>query len=588
MRYFDDIAVETVVGDYFSLCVSYVGNRDLWGICERKDPDILVAIAGRIAADSPEWEAARAWTGTGGLAAKLVMKRYLERGEAGLTDFNGAFVIIIHDGRKKRIYLITDRTGSHPCFLHSRSAVFCSHQDILASSTDGGGTIDYISVAEFIKTGKLTHPHTYYSDIQAAEYGAIYSVAVQPDGTASVDKKRSFNFDFRIDHSRSEWDVAAELKESFKKAIGRRTLPLFGQSAVSLSGGLDSRAIVGALPDPNRVWSFSFFNKENREFSIARKVAAAAGMKLIPMKRSFDHYGDAAEAGLRIAGGMGDFASNHYLGFREPLRCEGVDNILTGFYCDYLFKGLILDKRINKWLRREQFSDFDYERYMPFFPLGTDYDDAVMARLSGLFPPTLRSDTSPAARLEIERRRIFPLSYEPDNMETLVPLRVLGWYLPTIDNDLIDTYLGIPPSMKLNTSMYAKMVTLLCGRKLTSIVNINTGARVNATWVENMIMTNLGSLRRKIFQRSDSGIETEESWPNWMYYFAKSGKIRSFRDRENAIFNDVLARVSALDLTHFQFDNLSDPQLKLWLRLLSIKLWLEHRITPPPTGVASR
>jgi hypothetical protein len=578
MRYFDDIATDTVSRGLFSLCVSHTGTKNLWSICERKDPDILVALSGRIAEDSPAWEEAKAVEGNGGLAGKLIMKRYLESGESCLTGFNGGFVIVIYDGRKECVFIVTDRTGSHPCFSHARLPVFCSHPDLLASATGESGAIDTVSVTEFIETGKLTHPFTYYSGIRALDYGTVHAVRIPPGGAAVIDKTRYFNFDFSVGHSRSEWDVAAELKESFIKAIARRTLPIFGQSAVSLSAGLDSRAIVGALSDRRRIVSFCFFDEKNREFAIAKQVADAAGMNLIPFKRDFEHYGDSAAAGVRIAAGMGDLGSNHYLGFRTQLTRQGIDNILTGFYCDYVFKGLILDKEENKWLRRERLGDYREQTYMPLFRFGAKHDDGVAARLDALFPASLRTDDSPVGRLERERRRIFPLCYEPDNMETIVPLRVLGWYLPTIDNDLIDTYLKIPPSMKLNTSMYSKMVTLICGKKLSAIENINTGSRVNAHWIEVMIRQNANALKRKLLQRRKKTIASDESWPNWRYYLHNSGTIRGLWDSPAPELTDILVRAIGTNPLKRPIDDFTGREVKLLLRLLTLKIWHEKRI----------
>lgn len=577
MRYFGDINAATVERPGFSLCLASIGSQDLWGTYERKGPDLLIVASGRIAANAESWEKARAISGEGGLAAKMAYTAYSEKGLDGVTELNGGFLILVYDGEKKTVYLITDRSGSHPCFFHAGLGVFCSHPDILASATGEQAAIDPGSIAEFVKTGRLSHPYTYYSSLRALDDGSIYTIKVFPDKNAIIDKKRYFHFNFQIGHSRDEWDIAEELKASFKAAIVRRTLPLFGQSAISLSGGLDSRAIAGALPDPAGIWSFCFFDRENREFSIAKKVALAAGMKFIPLKRAFDHYGDNAAQGVRISGGMGDFGNNHYLGFRNRLRDEGIENIITGFYCDYLFKGLVLDKVENKWLRRERLAPFRLESYMPQFSLGTVYDEAVMTRLATVFPEKLRADGSPEARLEIERRRFFPLCYEPDHLETIVPLRSLGWYLPTIDNDLLATYLKIPPSMKLNTSMYAKMVYLMCGKKLSSIENVNTGARVNASWPEVMFLNNLAALRRKIKARRKPDIATDESWPNWEFYLNTSQKIRSMWTAKNDEFRGHISKITNPDVSLKSIETFQGMDKKFLLRLLTIKLWLENR-----------
>lgn len=51
-------------------------------------------------------------------------------------------------------------------------------------------------------------------------------------------------------------------------------------------------------------------------------------------------------------------AKSKSLSFWEQFLALDIDNIVTGFYCDYLFKGLVLDKKVNKWIRRNKLADF--------------------------------------------------------------------------------------------------------------------------------------------------------------------------------------------------------------------------------------
>lgn len=51
-------------------------------------------------------------------------------------------------------------------------------------------------------------------------------------------------------------------------------------------------------------------------------------------------------------------AKSKSLSFWEQFLALDIDNIVTRFYCDYLFKGLVLDKKVNKWIRRNKLADF--------------------------------------------------------------------------------------------------------------------------------------------------------------------------------------------------------------------------------------
>jgi asparagine synthase (glutamine-hydrolysing) len=471
-----------------------------------------------------------------------------------------------------------------PCFKADKGPydpVFGSHPDILAETCGLNQDLDVTSLAEFLISGKVSFPFTYYKRIRAVDYGAIHTIDVKGDRPIYESGRKYFEFNYSINPLVSEWELAVELGGAFKKAVNRRTLSLFGQTAISLSGGLDSRTILCCADNKDQIQAICFFDEENLEFRLARDIAREAGVKLIPFKRSFEHYGDNAEMGVRISGGMGDFGNNHYLGFRDAFLRTGITNLITGFYCDYLFKALVLNKKVNKFMRKETLTRFQYENYMPLFWFETKYSDEVRSRMDETFPKDVKNDTSDLGLLRIEQKRLFPLCYEPDNQETTIPQRVLGWFLPTIDSDIIDVYLKIPPRYKLNTSMYSKMVEIVCGKSISKIPNINTGARVNASWPELVYSGYMKALKKRFTTKKPS-IATEESWPNWLYYIDSSKLIESLWLHKNDVAKEIFIEVTGRDPYSTRIQDYKGKELKLFLRLLTLKIWLDQR-----TGVSS-
>jgi asparagine synthase (glutamine-hydrolysing) len=580
MKYYADLNVQVFEFDTFRLVLSRPDDLGVWGPCNSIDGKLFVAIVGRIALEADEWAKAKSLPGNGGLACKAISIMYLQGGIKKLENLNGNFVVLVYDSPSQQLHIITDRCGMNPCYassLKDDNFVFSSHPDILANALNLSQDWDLVSITEFLATGKLSYPHSYYNSIKALDYGSIYTIDFI-DNKIKYRMKKYFDFNFNIEHNMSEWDLAEELACSFRKSINRRTLPLFGQTGVSLSGGLDSRALLCSASDKRNIWAFCFFDEENLEYKIAREIAQVTGVKFISLKRDFDHYGDNAEAGVKISGAMGDFGSNHYLGFRDSFRKLGIENIIAGFYCDYLFKSLVLNKHVNKFLRTEKFTKFQYANYMPVYWFDTVYSHRAKDRLDELFPDNVKNNETDRGRLEIEKRRLFPLCNEPDNQETLIPQRVMGWYLPIVDNDIIDTYLKIPPKYKLNTSMYSKMVELQCGEKISRVTNINTGTRVNASHLDLIVHGYRKSIQSKIKKRKKS-IATNESWPNWAYYLCNSKKIEALWMKKNETANDIFKQIMGKDPYEKNIHEYkSDGDLKLFLRLLTIKMWFDQRI----------
>ena len=580
MKYYDDVDVRSFRHPKFTLLLSRVDGWHLWGPYEPIDGKLFIALAGRIVLEADEWEKAKSLSGDGGLACKAIAKMYQEGGITNLGNLNGNFVVFIYDSSLQQLHIITDRCGMYPCYaspMKENDFVLGSHPDILANILNASQDWDLTSLTEFLVTGKVSFPNSYYKSIKALDYGSIHSIDLADDQLI-YRKKKYFDFNFNIEHTLGEWDLAEELACAFRKSINRRNLPIFGQTGISLSGGLDSRSLLCSANDRKNIWTFCFFDEENFEYRIAKEIAKQAEVKFIPLKRNFDHYGDNAEMGVRISGAMGNFGNNHYLGFRDSFRKLGIDNIIAGFYCDYLFKSLVLNKRVNKISRSETFSQFKYENYMPIYWFNTDYSRQVKERLDELFPNSVKNDETDIGRLEIEKRRLFPLSNEPDNQETLIPQRVMGWYLPIVDNDIIDTYLKIPPRYKLNISMYSKMVELICGDKISKIANTNTGARVNASRIELIVHGFKKTLHSKI-KKKMKNIATNESWPNWPFYSHNSKRIEFLWMRNNRAVQDIFKQLLGKNPYEKKIQEYKvNDDLNLFLRMFTLKLWIEQRI----------
>ncbi|MFX0199829.1 MAG: asparagine synthase-related protein [Candidatus Hodarchaeota archaeon] len=560
----------------FTLVLSRPDDPAIWAPYIEPNRKVLVTLSGRIALDNEEWERAKKQRGKGGLACKAIYKMYKSGGVDNLENLNGNYVVIIYDPEMKQIHIVTDRCGMFPCF--SSGMVFSSHPDVLATVLGISHDWDMVSMAEFIMTGKVSFPYSYYRNIKALDFGSVHTISLDGANAVYKSKKKYFTFDFKIDHELTEWDLAEELANAFKKAVRKRTLEIFGQSAISLSGGLDSRTILCSIREQHGLLAICFFDEKNIEYKIAEKIANEANIEFIALKREPDYYGNSAEEAVRISGGMGWIIGNHYLGFRDLLKKLEIHNLITGFYCDYFFKGLLLNKKINKFLRTEVFSPFEYEIEYPYFWFDTSYSNRVKQRLDHSFPESLRNDQSEIAKLRIEEKRIFPLFNEPDNTATLVPQKVMSWYLPIVDNDIIDIYLKMPPKYKLNTSMYSKMVEVQCGERFSQIPNCNTGARVNASRISLFLHRNKKAIERQIKGTILKSVATDHSWPNWEYYAHHSEKVRSLWMRKNDVAQEIFAAIMGKDPYQMEIQKYRGKGVDLFFRLLTLKLWLDQRV----------
>ena len=584
LRFLPDMAVDRIEREDFTLFVTRVGSGRLWAPFESPD-GIVVATAGRVALNEGQWETSSRVEGAGGLACKAIYQLYRERGIEGLGSISGGFAIHVYDPRLGVFYLVNDRGGLFPCYTVGTSGdIICSHPDLISELVWKSGSKsscttddwDLTSMAQFISTGVVSFPFSYYRQVTGLQFGCIHSFHLGQGG--SIRRSMTRYAPWQFDHFRSENEdqIAEILANAMISASRDRTLPVLGKTAVALSGGLDSRTILCAAHRHEHLIAFCAFDQENSEYRIAKSIADNLGITLIPMERHFDYYADAAEMGVRISGGMGELASNHFLGFRERLAHLGVENLVTGCYFDYLFKSLSLDASERGFLRREKFREFSLQTYLPHFKISDHFAPFVDDRMRDIFPENDRhaSDSETHARNSL--RRIFPLYHEGDNAQRLIPQRVMNWYSPAVDPALLELCRTIPPEMKLNKHVFRLAVQRVWGETISRIPDANTGLKIGASALQVGLNRYRIALRHRI-ERRRTRMSTAESWPNWHYYIRTSQKIQTLWQRPNPLARELISELSGEAFMENVHGYIERPT-QYFMRLLTLKLWMDQRV----------
>lgn len=576
LRFAEDTRVAVVDAPAYGLAITYTGDPALWAPFEATGGS-LVAVAGRPVFDESEWDAPPAVEGTGGRAASVISDRVQEHGVRALEQLNGNYAVVVHDAPRQLLHLVTDVCGVFPAFavVTPGGLVLGSHPDVLAEAANETHRLDETSLAEFILSGTVSPPFSYYEHVRAVGHASIVTMDLAASRPGQYTTRRYYDFAYRADATPREDALAGELAAALRRSVARRTLPRLGPSAVALSGGLDSRVILSASLGRARPLAFTCFDQPNLESRTAETIARALSVRFLPCRRGPDYYAENAEQGVRISGGMGSLANNHFLGVMSTLKGEGIANVLTGCYCDYLFKALPLNRRLHWLTRREQLAPFSHEFYFGHYPASSGLADLARARLEERVPRALRRQESDQAVFELETARTFPLSYEGDNEQRLVPQRVIGWCPPFVDRDLMDVYCKIPYRFKLNRSIFRTAVAALAPG-LRSIPDANTGAPPDASPAREW----LGASRlraRRVGRRLSGRAFSDESFPNWHQYAQRSLLLDGLWRRPNPEAMDLFRRVLGPSFAPSGVEALKRDRPFLFVSLLTVKLWLDLR-----------
>lgn len=578
LRWTPDLRIRAWDLPEFRLLVTWVGPDRLWEPLVGHGGSIC-AVAGFTALDEEVWSRAEAEAepdSPGGLAARVVLSRYRECGTHAWDDLSGNCAVVLYDASTATLHLRTDPTGCLPVFrcVENGFAVWGSHPDVLAGVVGRTQRLDEISLADFLQTSTVTPPWTYYQGMETCDPGNVFTLDLR---TKRLTSRSYFTLEYVAQTRPSPDDLATEFAGTWRTAVRRRSLQRLGRPVLALSGGLDSRLILAVLEDPSRVLAFTCFDEPNRELGNAQALAAAAGAEFQPLQRPADYYGENAPMGVRISGGMGTFANNHFLGIWSRLDAAGVRVLLTGCYCDYLFKGLPLNRRIRVWDGHETLAPYRHEFYFQHWHFETPLARQAWHRWEIRFPAELQQDQSDAALFRLEALRTFPLYHEGDNEQRLVPQRLGAWSPPVTDLEMLRLYRRVPPRMKLNRDLFLRAARLiLAGTTLKWVPDANTGASVAAPpWREALSWQWL-RLRRKLrtLRRSPA---SDGSWPNWFHYYRCSPALEAHWQTAGAELHECLLRITGLKTLPRRPADFPSHQCFLFVPLLTLKLWWQYR-----------
>ncbi len=266
-RYFS----ETVISDQstFLSFTSYPG----YPICLIDTDDLLIVLEGHIQGYSEhelETELVR------------VAKSALGDGnDADLGDWlmkqNGEFILFFMDRVSSKTAILTDVLGRLPLYLHtSPGKIVVSREMQFIPDYCAATDLCKTSVASYLLFGFVPDRGTLLAATRRAPAGCIIRVCGQASAI-SVSKAVELCFDQKDDlwHRPS---VASQLADEFKETT-RQLVSYYQDTALSLSGGMDSRTVAAALNAIDHdLRAFTFLDhtgSASEDVKVAREIADA-------------------------------------------------------------------------------------------------------------------------------------------------------------------------------------------------------------------------------------------------------------------------------------------------------------------------
>jgi asparagine synthase (glutamine-hydrolysing) len=203
---------------------------------------------------------------------------YRQRGLEFFKTTDGVFAAVIYDRERMQLHLVTDRYGLRRLYVwKGRSLAWASALRTFLVAPEFAPKIDPEALNDFMDLGYITEDRTWFSAVTLLPSGSIFTWDIR----AHRGKEARYWWwdEIKLLSGRVDEDeIADELGDLFVRAVERRVRP--GERVGSeLSGGLDSRAIVAAIPKSDSVVHTLTVGKDRcADRLIAARAAAAAGV----------------------------------------------------------------------------------------------------------------------------------------------------------------------------------------------------------------------------------------------------------------------------------------------------------------------
>lgn len=391
------------------------------------------------------------------IGTRLLLRKWVS-GEAVQwdEDLNGPFVALKVDLKQMRLEIITDLVSCIPVYQANAGSamVIGTHIDVVVQTAGCARSTDPVSIADFVLHDVITYPYTIYHAIKQISPASRHCWML---GGNEGYQKEEYWLPRQTNHYDSLNAAADDLRQGLKAYVDRVVEGL-DRVALFISGGEDSRTVLGMLPRGCDRSAFIFLDHMNREGRVAQAAAHAYAAKFTMLVRDQLWYFNKLPACSDLVGAGAQFKHVHSYEFHKHARLSQYRAVFGGHLSDGFLKGYFIK-------RRGEFSRF------PFLPFRKAHDQSnrnlhEVPFLDHDVLAELRTRTD--AHLELlqtirgsesahEWFNLWPLSMDFAMPHYYGNRRLFASYEPFLSTKSIKVGAAVPQSWKLNRKLFQKM-----------------------------------------------------------------------------------------------------------------------------------
>ncbi len=404
-------------------------------------------------------------------AAHYCLAQYLEHGIEFVKGINGQFNLVVWDERTDEVLIINDRYALRPLqyAVIDGELYFAPEGKAILAGSETKPALNLDTLVNLLSWGRIwIGDDTFFEGIKILPPA---SVLRWKDNQATIFRYWSYTHEPQVEIGD---DYIEHTVDTFRRAVKRYTSSP-ARYGISLSGGLDSRAVLAAFTSQHgseiKSYSWGVFD-EHDELKLARQTAEKLGVSWQFIPLAPEDFIRHARRGVRISEGLDLLVQSQGL-ITFPLMSRECDISLTGLALDLTLGGTYLtDKLVEGKLTSEDafmlamkqssvFSNDDCQQMLRLKDTAT--------RLESLRQQAWRdwqnsSDTHPANQSDnfFLHHRVWRYTFTRQQWQRLFVEDVA----PTFDNELMDCLLRIPPAHRAGHRFYQRFLRKLDKRMM--------------------------------------------------------------------------------------------------------------------------
>jgi len=397
---------------------------------------------------------------------------YEEYGRDFVKRLNGSFLLVIGDIENGKVLIVSDRFGTRPLYYLRKegSILFASEVKAILKDKSFVKKMDYEALSNFFVFGEILGDGTFFEGVKVLPNASVLTWTRN-----GISISKYWDLTYRGGEKLEDVDsMVDKLVEKFMNAVSNRLKEPY-KYAVSLSGGLDSRSVLGAVSQTKKcqdVTAFTFGMPSCDEIKVARAVADKLNVRHRAIEYDPSLLTKYFDEVVHLNDGM-DYIALCFLPYVSGNVRNFADVYLQGFALDLLLGGSLLDNSLFKVKTDAELAGLLYSRKTRFSEslLSSLLTEECFQKIRGKALKSLLTALKESRGKTFADKADYFSIVNHVRRRTLMGSVINRNYveegLPTLDNEFIELIATIPANIRLNYKIYLKFLRKVAPKTVT-------------------------------------------------------------------------------------------------------------------------